>query len=103
MYTASSGIKIAYVSGIEATSKEKQNFHFDESDVKAVRNSCLTNKTSAGDYRGVDILITSQWPEGIHEKEGNTSKLISWLAHEIRPRYHFVGLNGVYYERLPYR
>lgn len=103
MYTASSGIKIAYVSGLESLGKDKQNWNFDESDVKAVRNSCLVNKTTMGEYRGVDILITSQWPQGIIESDSNGSKLVSWLASEIRPRYHFSGLNGVYYERLPYR
>lgn len=103
LYTASSGIKIAYVSGLEAPNKDKQNWNFDDGDVKAVRNSCLVNKTTMGEYRGVDILITSQWPQGIHDTDTNGSKLVSWLASEIKPRYHFSGCNGVFYERLPYR
>lgn len=103
LYTASSGIKIAYVSGLESPSKDKQSWNFDESDVKAVRNSCLVNKTTMGEYRGVDILITSQWPQGIHDTDTSGSKLLSWLASEIKPRYHFSGCNGVFYERLPYR
>lgn len=103
LYTASSGIKIAYVSGLESASKDKQNWNFDEDDVKAVRNSCLVNKATMGEYRGVDILITSQWPQGIHDTVTNGSKLLSWLASEIKPRYHFSGYNGVFYERLPYR
>lgn len=102
LYTISSGIKIAYVSGVESAS-EKSDWTFDKEDVKAVRNSCLASRTSAGEFRGVDILITSQWPQGIYEKEKNTSKLISWLATEIKPRYHFCGLNGVYHEPAPYR
>ncbi len=109
LYTISSGIKIAYVSGIDA---EKSDWSFDTEDVKAVRNSCFINKTSMGEYRGIDILLTSQWPFGIDDTDTKTdksgsndaaSKLLSWLAREIKPRYHFAGLNGKYYERLPYR
>lgn len=101
MYTLSSGLKIAYLSGIE--SDKLSDWEFDKEEVKAVRNLCFANKSSMGDYRGIDILLTSQWPKQIYDKESNTSKYVSWLAAEIRPRYHFCGLNGVYYERLPYR
>ncbi|XP_037043320.1 CWF19-like protein 1 homolog [Bradysia coprophila] len=108
LYTISSGIKIAYLSGIEA---EKSDWSFDTEDVKAVRNSCFINKTSMGEYRGIDILLTSQWPFGVDDKKADkdesqaaaSSKLLSWLAREIKPRYHFVGINGRYFERLPYR
>lgn len=97
------------MSGIEA---EKSDWSFDTEDVKAVRNSCFINKTSMGEYRGIDILLTSQWPAGIEnddkktdesEKKAAASKLLSWLAREIKPRYHFAALNGKYFERLPYR
>lgn len=109
LYTISSGIKIAYVSGIEA---DKSDWSFDAEDVKAVRNSCFINKTTMGEYRGIDILLTSQWPFGVDNDKKKTekseskiasSKLLSWLAREIKPRYHFAGLNGNYYERAPYR
>ncbi|KAJ6641197.1 CWF19-like protein 1 like [Pseudolycoriella hygida] len=110
LYTISSGIKIAYLSGIEG---EKSDHSFDVEDVKAVRNSCFINKTSAGEYRGIDILLTSQWPFGVDnvgdQKTDKTterhadSKLLSWLAREIKPRYHFAGMKGNYFERLPYR
>lgn len=109
LYTIASGIKIAYVSGVESA---KTDWSFDTDDVKAVRNSCFINKTSMGEYRGIDILLTSQWPMGIDNDDKKTdqndskiaaSKLVSWLAREIKPRYHFAGLNGRYFERLPYR
>lgn len=116
LYTASSGIKIAYVSGVEtAKGADKTDWHFDADDMKAVRNSCYTNKTISGEYRGIDILISSQWPAGIQNLDNKTtdnvaataaydgSPLLSWLAKEIKPRYHFCGLNDVYYERAPYR
>lgn len=100
VYTISSGIKIAYLSGIEGT----ENWEYSKEDVMALRNSCHVSKTIMGDYRGIDVLLTSQWPEAASDvKEENCSKLISWLALQIKPRYHFCGLNGKFYERPPYR
>lgn len=62
-------------------------------------------------YTGVDILMTSEWPKGIctfvSEPDGYSedigSTVVSKLAVNIRPRYHFAGLHGIHYERLPYR
>ena len=31
------------------------------------------------------------------------SKLVSKLAENLKPRYHFAGREGVHYERAPYR
>ena len=31
------------------------------------------------------------------------SKLVSRLAENLKPRYHFAGHEGVHYERAPYR
>lgn len=93
LYTASTGVKIAYLSGLEGTASD--DTHFDMSDVELIRNACLSSNTST-DFRGVDILMTSQWPKGIEkaEDDSTTSALISWLSTQIRPRYHFCGLNG---------
>lgn len=103
LYTVSSGLKIAYVSGMESCLSEKSDWNFNIDDVNAVKITCLSSKASTGEYRGVDILLTSQWPQQIYnEKEYNGSKLLSWLAKEIKPRYHFCGLNNIYYERNPY-
>lgn len=63
LYTLSTGTKIAYLSGVEQPVGAKdEEFYFKIDDVEAVRNSCLVNKSSASDYRGIDILLTSQWP-----------------------------------------
>lgn len=37
------------------------------------------------------------------DPEATGSAMISRLAWKVRPRYHFAGLEGVQYERLPYR
>lgn len=107
LYIASSGLKIAYLSGIEKASPESNAIHFDENDVMSVRNSCLKGQPS---FRGVDILLTSPWPEGVTNLDANKpeckyegSKLIAWLATHIKPRYHVSALEGIYYERSPYR
>lgn len=55
------------------------------------------------DYRGIDFLLTSQWPAGMIEGEENTSKLISFLSLGVKPRYHFCGMNNKHFEKAPFR
>lgn len=114
LYTVTSGLKIAYLSGFEEEKQQgdKSEWTFGKDDVVAVKNSCLVNKATMGDYRGVDILLTTQWPLKVRPDDSSTpdskpidtgSGLVSWLAMEIRPRYHFCGNSGEFFERLPYR
>ncbi|OAD59303.1 CWF19-like protein 1 [Eufriesea mexicana] len=107
LYTASSGLKIAYISGIENNSSEKKSIYFSESDVVSIKQACLKGQPS---FRGIDILMSSPWPAGVTNLDPNKpsfkydgSKLISWLAAQIKPRYHVSGLEGIHYERPPYR
>lgn len=101
LYTASSGVKIAYLSGLEGPTSDET--HFDMGDVEQVRNACLSSNM-ASDFRGVDILMTSQWPKGIDPKaDESASTLISWLSTQIRPRYHFCGRNETHHEHMPFR
>ncbi|KAG7253652.1 hypothetical protein CRUP_034334 [Coryphaenoides rupestris] len=62
-------------------------------------------------FRGVDILLTSQWPRGVWNY-GNTPEVntkfcgaasVANLADKLKPRYHFAAIEGAHYERLPYR
>ncbi|XP_058826672.1 CWF19-like protein 1 homolog [Topomyia yanbarensis] len=106
IYSTSTGLKIAYVSGTEAdneSGKKVPEWKFTKDDVVAVRDSCFASKSNMGDYRGVDVLLTSQWPIGIREQVKHGSKQIAWLANAIKPRYHFCGQNGDYFEPPPYR
>ncbi|XP_043262500.1 CWF19-like protein 1 [Colletes gigas] len=107
VYTASSGLKIAYVSGTESNSSESKPTCFSESDVISIKNSCLRGQPS---FRGIDILLTSPWPMGITNLDPNKpnftyrgSKLIAWLAVQVKPRYHVSALERIHYERPPYR
>jgi hypothetical protein len=108
LYISSSGLKIAYVSGTESNSSESNEpCTFNEKDIVSVRDSCLRGQPS---FRGVDILLSSPWPKDItHLDPGNPdfkyqgSKLIAWLSTQIKPRYHVSALEGIHYERPPYR
>lgn len=103
VFTLASGFTVAYLSGTEGKEGSKKPWQFDKKDVVAVRNSCLKNFTNMDDYRGIDFLLTSQWPTNIIENEDNTSKLISFLSLGVKPRYHFCGLNNKHFEKPPFR
>jgi len=71
LYTGSSGLTVAYLSGIETSSSSSggggsravvaDDTHFTAVDVDDLRQSL----TGVGQFRGVDLLLTSQWPRGI--------------------------------------
>ncbi|XP_057323996.1 CWF19-like protein 1 [Microplitis mediator] len=108
LYITDSGLKIAYVSGIEEPNKNlPKEIILTENDVISVRNTCLKNQP---DFRGVDILLSSQWPIDINSLDSTNqklhfrgSKLIAWLAAQVKPRYHISALEEIYYEPPPYR
>lgn len=95
LFSPSSGLKIAYLSGLENKGGETDNLSFNQKDVMATKVACIRNQT----YRGVDFLLTQQWPKYIGD---GGSESIAWLAAHIRPRYHFT--NGKeFVERPPFR
>lgn len=107
LYIATSGLKIAYISGIENDTKEFKAICFQKSDVVSIKNACLKGQPS---FRGIDILLSSPWPKGITNLDPNKpdikyqgSELIAWLAAHVKPRYHVCGLENIHYERPPYR
>lgn len=107
LYTASSGLKIAYISGTESNSSEVKPACFSESDVMSIKQACLKGQPS---FRGIDILMSSPWPADVTNFDPNKpnfkyqgSKLIAWLAAQVKPRYHVSALEGIHYERPPYR
>ncbi|XP_067003208.2 CWF19-like protein 1 [Anabrus simplex] len=106
LFSGLSGVKLAYVSGIEGPSDQIQEHTYAINDVTTVRDICVRGQPS---FRGVDILATSTWPAGImnlDERKGlpepRGSSLLSWLAVHIKPRYHFCAREGFFYERRPY-
>ncbi|CAG9799531.1 unnamed protein product [Chironomus riparius] len=105
VYTLSSKFTLAYLSGKQVPEGEdKEPWQFDKKDVLAVRNAALKNFSNIDDYRGIDFLLTSQWADGITEsEEKDTSKLVSFLSLNVKPRYHFCALNDKHFEKLPFR
>lgn len=99
VFTLASGFTVCYLSGTEG----EVSWQFSKKDIIAVRNSCIKNYTNMDDYRGIDFLLTSQWPAQMAEGEANTSKLLSFLSLGVKPRYHFCGLNNKHFEKAPFR
>uniref|UniRef100_A0A667YYU3 CWF19-like protein 1 n=1 Tax=Myripristis murdjan TaxID=586833 RepID=A0A667YYU3_9TELE len=107
VFTGASGLQIAYVSGREALQEPAPAHCFTPKDLLTLVES-LTNNSK---FRGVDILLTSQWPRGVwqyaNNPEVNTkfcgTSSVARLAEKLKPRYHFAALEGAHYERLPYR
>ncbi|KAL3841854.1 hypothetical protein ACJMK2_019951 [Sinanodonta woodiana] len=107
-FTGSSGLQLAYLSGVESPENKIDKCHFTTDAVKALIDPIKDDIK----FKGVDILITSQWPKDV-EKYGNTledfdtsacgSEALAQLALHLRPRYYFCGLEDIHYERNPYR
>jgi len=105
IYAGTSGLQIAYVSGMQATAAKKGSSSFQSDDIE----NMLKRPKSDKDFAGIDILLTSVWPKDV-TKHSNTnlevsgeSKLISVVAAILKPRYHFTSHDEVHFERLPYR
>lgn len=108
VFTTASGLKIVYLSGKEG--EYADDCHFSTDSI----NDLIAQVTSVPDFRGVDILLTSQWPSGVDKLTSHTpdvandeqlrvSSLVSRLAAALKPRYHFAAMADCHYERPPYR
>ncbi|XP_017767805.1 PREDICTED: CWF19-like protein 1 [Nicrophorus vespilloides] len=101
VYMSSSGVRIAYLSGLSGEGDGNGYKHTIE-DVKTLKDVCIRSNVN---YKGVDVLLTSQWPTGISsdKKTEFSSDLSAWLCAQLKPRYHVSGLEGTFYERPPFR
>lgn len=61
IFTGASGLQIAYVSGREAQQEPAPSHCFTPKDISALVAPLLSNSK----FRGVDILLSSQWPRGV--------------------------------------
>ena len=126
LLTSSSGLKLAYASpnidfeAVKNLEVRTSSFSDDFQGLFTIliltqfnlvnfpTDDCLTN-SSLVIFSGVDILMTSDWPKGLGSGEDSRvqktdgNPLISRLAVKLKPRYHFSGTKGVFYERTPYR
>ncbi|XP_074965641.1 CWF19-like protein 1 isoform X2 [Phalacrocorax aristotelis] len=108
LYSSTSGLQIAYLSGTESQHEPAPAYSFSAKDVTELKTSLV----STPNFRGVDILLTSPWPRDVGTFANSAgeidtkkcgSKLVSDLAANLKPRYHFAAMEKAYYERLPYR
>ncbi|KAK9884169.1 hypothetical protein WA026_005125 [Henosepilachna vigintioctopunctata] len=107
LFTNSKGLRIAYISGISKSSPNEP-YNYNEQDISELFDLCIRGNPA---FRGVDLLLTAQWPAniltGVNKKEEITpmysSELPSWLIMKLKPRYVISGLEGIYYERPPFR
>jgi len=105
LFTSTSGLTVGYLSGRDGGDKDDFS-HFSKADVDALKRKILNTST----FKGIDILLTSVWPKDVNKygtelKQQPTcaSESVAQLALAVKPRYHFSGLEGISYERNPYR
>lgn len=67
VFTGASGLQIAYVSGQEALQEPAPAHCFTPEDLSALVVPLVNNSK----FRGVDILLTSQWPRGVWQYGNN--------------------------------
>ncbi|CAM1328174.1 CWF19L1 (predicted) [Pycnogonum litorale] len=109
LFTGSSGLKIAYFSGRESDGTySDETITFSTSEAQSVIESIA----NSSNFQGVDILLSSQWPNGVekyaspleeNDSDNFGSSVVSYVAKMLKPRYHFVSYNDILYERQPYR
>ncbi|KAL3285574.1 hypothetical protein HHI36_000104 [Cryptolaemus montrouzieri] len=106
IFTNSKGLRIAYISGIGSLDS-REAYNYNGSDITELFDLCVRGNPA---FRGVDILLSSQWPTNIRNnldknatQPMNSSELTSWLIMKLKPRYVVSGLEGSYYERPPFR
>lgn len=60
-YIESAGLQIAYLSGIEGPGERGEAHTFGSQDVSDLMSPVVNDSR----YKGVDILLTCQWPKGV--------------------------------------
>lgn len=61
LYSGTSGLQIAYLSGTESQEEPAPAYSFSAKDVAELKTSLLSNPN----FKGVDILLTSSWPRDV--------------------------------------
>lgn len=108
LYTSSGGLKIAYISGVHSDTEPNSDsaFKYTVKDVQELYDVCVRGNSN---FRGIDILLSSQWPSGVAknttapQEPSDSSDLLAWLTVKLKPRYVIGGLGGIYFERAPFR
>jgi len=107
------GLTVAYLSGSSLKASTDPSLKIDP--IKQVKTLEARTGCESSEFKGVDVLITTDWPcgvtngaaqppEGFLNKDDDSARtLIARMAVKLRPRYHLAGVRDTFYERLPYR
>lgn len=76
LYNTSGGLKIAYLGGLQTNKDKTQVYEFNKADVIALRDMCLRGQPN---FRGVDVLLTSQWPKNVYNLDSNHKVIIIYI------------------------
>lgn len=79
VFTGASGLQIAYVSGQEALQEPAPAHCFTSKDLSAL----VLPLTSSSKFRGVDILLTSEWPRGVWQYGNNPVKTRPLYSYNV--------------------
>lgn len=82
VFTGSSGLQIAYLSGTESLDEPVPSYSFSPTDVSSLR----TMLCSASQFKGVDILLTSPWPKYVGSF-GNSSVSSACSVENFKANY----------------
>ncbi|KAJ2962797.1 hypothetical protein NQZ79_g2046 [Umbelopsis isabellina] len=87
--------------------KTEAGIRYTIEDIKALKSTPVAQNMTAG----VDILLTHEWPQDVHNMSSQTSdptiesmsRPVAEIAATLAPRYHFAAAANSFYEREPYR
>eukprot|EP00462_Mataza_sp_D1_P025673 CAMPEP_0175145052 /NCGR_PEP_ID=MMETSP0087-20121206/14524_1 /TAXON_ID=136419 /ORGANISM="Unknown Unknown, Strain D1" /LENGTH=600 /DNA_ID=CAMNT_0016429691 /DNA_START=93 /DNA_END=1895 /DNA_ORIENTATION=- len=105
-------VKVAFLSGVfkkveyNAPDSSERQSKYSSSFIKAEVDSLL--QLYQDEHKGgVDILLTSNWPQGFPTDKSPTGvvgcPIIKQLCSSISTRYHFAGEHGKYFQMKPYK
>ena len=63
LYTGSSGLTVAYLSGLDGAARGGDDTHFSADDMDALRLPITANAK----FAGVDVLLSTVWPYGVEK------------------------------------
>jgi len=102
------GLKVAFLSGKSLSDNLLQStidvdWQYTKGDLEVLKT--LTSKEG---NQSIDILLTSGWPKGVSNldirkvDDESHSNDFAEMCKQLRPRYHFAGLENLFYQRNPF-
>lgn len=72
VFSSTSGLQIAYLSGTESQDEPAPAYSFSSKDVTELKTSLL----STPNFKGIDILLTSPWPRDVENFANSPVSLV---------------------------